>query len=84
MSHSKAKIWIHAIFSTKHRMRLITSDVKNWLYGLITNELNKMGCPVKAINGVEDHIHILFVLNPNKALSDVMKQFKGSSSHTVN
>jgi len=31
-----------------------------------------------------DHIHCLFLLNPQKSISEVIKQIKGSSSHYVN
>jgi putative transposase len=31
-----------------------------------------------------DHIHALFLLNPQKSISEVIKQIKGSSSHFVN
>jgi REP element-mobilizing transposase RayT len=31
-----------------------------------------------------DHMHCLFLLNPQKALADILKQVKGSSSYWVN
>lgn len=31
-----------------------------------------------------DHIHCLFLLNPQKSISEVIKQIKGSSSHYIN
>lgn len=31
-----------------------------------------------------DHIHCLFLLNPQKSISEVIKQIKGSSSHFIN
>jgi len=42
------------------------------------------GCPVRIINGMPDHVHCLFLLNPQKAITEIMKQVKGSSSHFVN
>lgn len=43
-----------------------------------------MGCKVRIINGMPDHIHILFLLHPQKSVSDIVKQTKGSSSHWIN
>ena len=43
-----------------------------------------MGCPVKIINGMPDHVHCLFLLNGQKSIADVIKQVKGSTSHWVN
>ena len=31
-----------------------------------------------------DHVHCLFLLNPQKSISEVIKQIKGSSSHFIN
>lgn len=31
-----------------------------------------------------DHIHVLFLLNPQKSITEVIKQAKGGSSHSIN
>ena len=31
-----------------------------------------------------DHVHVLFLQNPQKTISDIIKQIKGSSSHFMN
>jgi REP element-mobilizing transposase RayT len=84
MSHSLHKVWLHAIFTTKNREPLINQNVEQRIYDFIRNELNEMGCSVRAINGMSEHIHILFLLNPQKSYADVIKQIKGSSSHWIN
>ena len=84
MSHSKTKIWIHAVFSTKNRQPFIRKTVRDFLYRHIRQELTDAGCIVDSINGIDDHVHILFLLKPQLAVSDVMKQIKGSSSHEIN
>ena len=85
MSHSLTKIWIHSVFSTKDRVPLIGNDIGKKLYEHITNELkNKFECKVRAINGMQEHIHILFLLNPNYSISDILKNIKGESSHWIN
>ena len=43
-----------------------------------------MGGKVSAINGIADHIHCLILFSPQKSISDLIKQVKGSSSHFVN
>ena len=48
------------------------------------NEFLDLGCRVEIINGMPDHVHSLFLLNLKKAVSDVIKQVKGSSSHEIN
>jgi putative transposase len=85
MSHSFTKIDIHGIFSTKNREGLISPKLEPLLYKKIreifTRDLN---CILHTINGIDDHIHVLFALNPSVSVSDVFKSIKGSSSHFVN
>jgi putative transposase len=84
MSHSFNKIWIHAIWSTKERLPLIKPAFEKTLFGFVSNQLKETGCPVRIINGMSDHIHCLFLQNPQKSMSDIIKQIKGSSSHFIN
>lgn len=84
MPHSFNKIWIHAIWATKDRMPLIHSNVENQIHRFISEQLNEQGCHVRVINGMPDHIHCLFLLNPQKSMAEVVKQIKGSSSHFIN
>lgn len=84
MPHSFNKIWIHSIWATKDRMPLIHPTVENQIHRFISEQLREQDCPVRIINGMPDHIHCLFLLNPQKSMADVVKQIKGSSSHFIN
>jgi putative transposase len=84
MSHSFSTIWIHAVWATKNREPLILPKLEKQLYSFLFQELEKLGCPCRIINGMPDHIHLLFLLNPQKSVSEVVKQLKGASSHWVN
>jgi len=84
MPHSYNKLWIHAIWATKNRQELIDFSIERKIYDSIREELIELGCPVRIINGMPDHINALFLLNPNKSIADVIKQIKGSTSHSIN
>ncbi|MBF4517085.1 IS200/IS605 family transposase [Flavobacterium sp. ANB] len=84
MSQSFTKLWIHAIWATKNRQELIDFSFDKKLYDFIWEELTELGCPVRIINGMPDHVHVLFLQNPQKTISDIVKQIKGSSSHFMN
>ncbi|OXB01166.1 transposase [Flavobacterium oncorhynchi] len=84
MSQSFTKLWIHAIWATKNRQELIGFSIEKQLYDFIWQELSELGCPVRIINGMPDHVHVLFLQNPQKTISDIVKQIKGSSSHFMN
>jgi putative transposase len=84
MPHSYNKIWIHAIWATKERAPFIHASIEKQVYQYLSEQLREIGCPVRIINGMPDHVHCLFLLNPKKSIADVIKQVKGSSSHFIN
>ena len=84
MPHSFNKIWIHAIWATKERQPFISNKVEKQIHDLLRKELIEMGCPVRIVNCMPDHVHLLFLLNPKKSIAEVIKQVKGSSSHSIN
>ena len=84
MSHSYNKIMIHTVWATKERLPLILPNIENLVYGFIRKEFETIGCPVRIINGMPDHVHCLFSLNPNKSIAETIKQIKGSTSHSIN
>ncbi len=43
-----------------------------------------MGCKVSIVNGMPDHVHCLFAINPQVSITDILKQIKGSSAYYVN
>ncbi|MFI5195970.1 MAG: IS200/IS605 family transposase [Chitinophagales bacterium] len=84
MPHSYNKIWIHAIYATKEREPLIRIEIEQIIYGHMKEQLVEISCPVRIINGMPEHVHLLFLLNPQKALTDILKQVKGNTSHWIN
>ena len=84
MSHSFYKIWLHVVFSTKNRNSLIYPEFENNIYKNISDELTELGCLPRIINGTHDHIHMLFLQNPNQTITQIVKQLKGSTSHKIN
>nr|WP_240475268.1 transposase [Flavobacterium reichenbachii] len=68
MSQSFTKLWIHAIWATKNRQELIDDSIEKNLFDYIREELIELGCPVRIINGMPDHILVLFLQNPQKTI----------------
>ena len=84
MSHSFYNVWIHAVFATKNRQKIITLDLEEVLFPFLYDEFSELGCKLIIVNGLPDHIHCLFMLDAKKSYAEVMKQIKGSSSHYIN
>jgi REP element-mobilizing transposase RayT len=69
MGQSLSKVYIHLVFGTKNRKPIITDNVREELHLYIAGILKKMESPALKINSVSDHIHVLFLLSKNYALS---------------
>lgn len=73
MLHSFIKLWIHAKWAAKKRQELIDYSIDKQLYDFIWLELTELGCSVRVINGMPDHVPVLFLQNPQKSISDIIK-----------
>jgi putative transposase len=80
MPHSYVNLIYHIIFSTKDREPLITNEYQERLYEYIGGIIRAQGGIPLAINGVADHVHILAKLRQDKALSDLIRDFKANAS----
>ena len=76
MSQSFTNLLYHIIFSTKERRPIITLDYQPRLYDYIGGIIREVGGISLGINGIEDHVHVLAKLRPDKALSDVLSVLK--------
>ena len=85
MQNKLIRIWIHTFFSVKDYMPLIKESFEDQLTKRIRKKLeSEYKSKVKNIKAIENHIHILFMLNPNFNFTDILKNIKGESSHWIN
>ena len=80
MSQSFTNLLYHIIFSTKDRRPIITIDYQPRLYDYIGGIVRGSGGVSLGINGVEDHVHVLAKLRPDRALSDVLRELKSNAT----
>jgi REP element-mobilizing transposase RayT len=78
------KIWIHHIFSTKNRDKLISRELKPKLLNHIRENAKNKNIYIDFINCVEDHCHLLISLSAGQSISEVSRLIKGESSNWVN
>jgi putative transposase len=80
MPQSLANLHVHLVFSTKQRAPLIKDAIREPLHAYLAVVLQDLHCPANSINSVEDHVHLLFDLSRQLAISDVVKKIKTASS----
>ena len=73
--------YFHLVLCTKYRERTINPQNKRHLYSYLYYLLKELGCYVKRINGMEEHVHILYDKNPKIATPDLARIVKSKSSH---
>src|SRR5262249_28536291 len=80
MSQSLVKNLIHLVYSTKHRQPWIPKHHRTGLFAYQAGILKEWDSPALVINGIDDHVHALFALSKNHALSKVVEEVKKGSS----
>lgn len=83
MANTYSQIYIQAIFAVEQRASLIRSEWKEELFKYIGGIFRNKNQKLIAIGGVEDHIHILFGLKPNVAISDLVRDVKSDSTEFI-
>lgn len=78
------RAYYHLVWATRDRLRLIEPEIEARLYAYLVRKAAELGVYVYAINGVEDHVHLVTAIPPKLAASDVVKRLKGASPHYVN
>lgn len=74
------QIFYQVVFGTKHRKPTIKFKHETELYKYISGIISNKNCKLYRINGMEDHIHIMFDLHPCICLADLVKDIKVASS----
>lgn len=84
MANTFTQIHVQAVFTVQNGHCIIQKSWKDELYKYITGIVQKNKHKLLAINGMPDHVHILFGFRPTQSLSDLMQDVKGDSSKWIN
>ena len=84
MRKNKIEVYVHFVWPTWDRLPLIHPTIERRLHRFIAAVAVEMGCKVLAINGTEDHVHVLLSLRTTVTIADLAKRMKGASSLFAN
>lgn len=80
MSHTYFQNVVHVVFSTKERRKLIPLEMKERFWSYIAGICKAEGIFVHAINGMEEHVHLLLQIPPTIAAAKAVRTIKANSS----
>lgn len=83
MRAAYTQLYLHLVWATWDRLPLITADIEGRIYAAIAAKCRQLKCEPLAINGVEDHVHVLVRLHPTVSVARLVKEIKGASSHLM-
>jgi putative transposase len=70
----------HMIFSTKQRRPLIGTGWRGALHDYLGGTVRGLDGDVRAVGGMEDHVHLLVTLDANHRIRDFLRELKKGSS----
>lgn len=83
MAQTLTSLIIHIVFSTKHRVPIITPEIEPDLFNYMGGILKNNSSPLLAAGGVSDHVHLLVSQSKNIALSVLLQDVKKDSSSWI-
>ena len=78
------RLYYHLVWTTKEHQPLIINDIEAKIYSYIISKADELETIIHAINGTENHIHIVASIPPKISISEFVQKVKGSSTHYIN
>ncbi len=83
MSDVYEEAYHHLVWATKQREPMVAPSVESLLYAHIYQKCREMRTFVHALGGMPDHIHLVCSVPASIAVSEFMRNLKGSSSYYI-
>jgi len=80
MPQSLSKVYVHIIFSTKHRENLIDDSIESELFDYIGGVCKALECNPLQVGGYRNHVHILCLLSRKITQMKLLEEVKKRSS----
>ena len=78
------QLFYHIIWSTKKRLPLVTTDIELVIHSFVRDKAVSLGATVFALNGADDHVHLVAAIPPKIAVSKFIGQVKAVASTKFN
>lgn len=80
MGNTYHQVYVQIIFAVKGRQSFLKKEFRDDFFKVLASMIQKLGHKSIIVNGVADHVHCLVGLNPDKKISDLVKELKTDSN----
>jgi putative transposase len=78
------QLYVQIVFAVKNRDACLEPNIRKRIFQYMGGIINEMNHKTIIINGVSNHVHIFFGLNPSKSISDTVHDIKRSTTIFIN
>ena len=78
------QLFYHLVWSTKYRQPLLTHKIEEVIHNFLRTKAIGLGATVFALNGIEDHVHLVVSIPPTIAVAKFVGQVKAVASTKFN
>lgn len=82
--HSYIRIWVHIVWSTYKRERILHKELRPKLFRHLVDYANELSITTERMNIQPEHVHSLIALPTDKTLASIVKRLKGESTRWIN
>lgn len=77
------RLFYHFVWVTKSREPLLTAELQYRVFPYLMSKGRELGALMLALNGLEDHVHVVAAVPPRMAPAEFVKRLKGASSRFI-
>jgi putative transposase len=78
------QLFYHLVWSTKNRLPLLSAEVEPVIHNFLRAKALGLGATVFALDGEQDHVHVVASIPPSVAVSKFIGQIKAVASTKFN
>lgn len=78
------QLFYHLVWATKRRQPLLTAEVEPIIYKQLRTKAYALEAIIFALNGIDDHVHMVVAIPPKVSVARFVGQVKGFASTQYN
>ena len=79
--HSVARLFVHFVWTTKHRVPTIEPEHDARLHQLISDAAASVECELIAVGNASDHVHVVVRVSAKASIAALAQRLKGRTSY---